>query len=189
MGDVLDQLPAKIVKSETSVVPQMVTDPARHTDHAASHQAFETGRDVHPVPEQVSILDHDIAHIDTNSEPHPPVLQLNAVCPIKCLLDLDRALHRIENAAEFGEHAVAGRVCNPPAVSGDQFVGNRPMSGQRRQRGVFVTVHQAAIALDVSREDSREMPLDRRRLHHGQSKIGFSRAQSGTAQKPYGGTP
>jgi hypothetical protein len=91
---------------------------------------------------------------------------------------------RIENAAEFSEHSVAVGVCNPAAMPGDVLVDNRPVSRQCCHCRLLDAVHQAAIALDVSGMGSCEMPLDRRRLHHGQVLVWFfTRGSIRSAQK------
>jgi hypothetical protein len=80
-------------------------------------------------------------------------------------LDFDGALHCIKNTREFGEHAVAGGVGNSTSMTGDEVVNDSATGGQRGHRRLLVAVHQAAISLDIGREDCCETSLERRSLH------------------------
>ena len=107
---------------------------------------------------------HNIADIDANPEAHPSPF-LFAVGPLKGRLDLDRAANRVEDAGEFGEHAIPGGIRDPTSMSGDELVDNGATGEQRRHRRFFVAVHQAAVALDIRGEDRRQTSLERRSLH------------------------
>jgi hypothetical protein len=65
----------------------------------------------------------------------------------------------------------------------DEAVDHGAVGGQCRHRRFFIDVHQAAIALDISREDGRETPLDRRSLHRPLPAFEMAVINNGLAQK------
>ena len=73
---------------------------------------------------------------------------------------LDGALDRINGAAEFRQHTVASRICDPAAMRRDQAVQNMTPFGQIPKRSDLIPVHQAAIAFDVGRENRYKPALD-----------------------------
>ena len=69
-------------------------------------------------------------------------------------LDLDRAFHRIDDAGEFDQHAVAHKLDNTPVVLGDlrvdQLLAMRLLA---RNRALLVGFHEARVAYYVGGED------------------------------------
>src|SRR4029077_4306058 len=121
--------------------------------------------DVYAITEDVAVLDHDVADIDADPEAHAPPFRLGVVRLFKRLLDLDGATDRVEDAGEFGQHAVAGGVCDAAPIPRDELVDERTTGGQRRHRRFLIAMHQAAVALDIGSEDCRKTPLERGSLH------------------------
>src|SRR5437588_350431 len=105
----------------------MVAYAARDADPAGLGQPLETGRDVDAVAEDIPVLHHHVADIDTDAEPHATVFGELLIGLGEVALDLDRALHGGEDAAELGEHAVARGAADPPAVLSNECVGDGPM--------------------------------------------------------------
>jgi hypothetical protein len=76
------------------------------------------------------------------------------------LLHLNRALHRINDAGELGQYAVAGSAEDPSFVVGDQRVTNLAIGTEGSQRGDLVRSHQPAIPLDIGGQDSGELAIN-----------------------------
>jgi hypothetical protein len=76
-------------------------------------------RDVHAVAEDVAILDHDIAHVDADSELDALVRRYRRVALSHTGLHLSRTTQRIHHTAEPDEQAVTGRLDESPVMSGD----------------------------------------------------------------------
>jgi hypothetical protein len=76
-------------------------------------------------------------------------------------LHLDRTAHRVDDAGEFDQQAVAGRFDDAAAVLGDlrvtKLAADRPQSGKR---ALLIGLHQPRIARDIGRQDRREAALD-----------------------------
>jgi hypothetical protein len=69
-------------------------------------------------------------------------------------------LDRVNSTTEFGQHAVASRICDPAAMRRDQAVQNMAPFGEIPKRGDLIPSHQAAIAFDVGRENRSKPALD-----------------------------
>jgi hypothetical protein len=69
-------------------------------------------------------------------------------------------LDGVNGAAEFRQHAVAGRIGNAASVVSDRLVEDCAALGQPLECSDLIGTHEARIALHVSREDGRQPPLD-----------------------------
>jgi hypothetical protein len=54
---------------------------------------------------------------------------------------------------ELDQDPVAGRLDNPPAMLGNEWIGGDPMLSQRPRRACFVLTHQARVFGNVGGED------------------------------------
>ena len=74
---------------------------------------------------------------------------------------LDRTAHRVDDAGELGEEAVAGSFDDATPMLGDfgiaEFTANRT---QRSERALFVLAHQPRIAGDIDRQNGCQPSLD-----------------------------
>ena len=75
------------------------------------------------------------------------------------VLDLDRAAHRVDHAAEFDDDAIAGALDDAPMMHGDgginQIAAQRP---QPRKRSVLVRSGEPAVADDIGHQDRCNFP-------------------------------
>src|SRR6266404_4231183 len=92
---------------------------ARNTDAARFGEHFQTRRDVHPVAKDVVFLNDHIAKIDANAKLDPPGRRNVGVASGHPALNLDPAQHRVGDAVEFDQHAVASSLDDSAAVLGD----------------------------------------------------------------------
>ena len=129
MGNVLHQLFAQILKEHAATMTDVVAHPARHADLAACHQTFEPGGDVHAVAENITLLDHDVADIDPDPEAHLSAFRLIGIGALERVLHFDCATDGVDDAREFGKHAVAGCICDPAPMLPDQIVDHGAMGG------------------------------------------------------------
>ena len=83
----------------------------------------------------------------------------------KFSLDVDRALHSRQRAAERGKNAVPRGAANSSIVLGDETIGDQAKSGQGRQRSFLVDLHQPAIARDIGGKNGDELSLEGRGFH------------------------
>ena len=107
----------------------MIVDTARDADPAGIRQPFQARGYVHPVAENIPVFQHDVADIDSDPKLHPAIFFEVVVRTGKFILDVDRALHSRQRAAERGKNAVAGGPANSSVVLRDETVGDQAKSG------------------------------------------------------------
>ena len=81
-----------------------------------------------------------------------------ALRSIMAVLHLDRAAHRVDDAAELDDAAVAGALDDAAVMRGDgrvdQVAAERP---KPRKRAVLVRAGEPAVADDIGDQDRREL--------------------------------
>ena len=122
--------------------------------------------------EDVTVLGDNVADIDANPEPHALLLGGPGIQSRNGLLHAHGAADGVDHARELGQDAVAGGVGDPAPERQDQIVDGRPVRGQRRQRRFLVERHQAAVALDVRREDRHQPTIQTWCFHRVASRSG-----------------
>ncbi len=112
-------------------------------------------------------MDHDVPDIDPNAKLHLTLRSKRSVRLCQGLLNGDRAMHGINDAGELCEHAVTRAPSDVPPSFSDEAVDNRAMRGQRGERRFLILVHEAAVALDIGRENGSKLALWRDRSNEG----------------------
>ena len=87
-------------------------------DAARLRNAFEPGRDVPPIAQDVIAFHQHVPEIDADTKPHLPILQ--QICVPLCheLLNRDSALDCGNDGGEFRQDAIARGLDDPPAMAG-----------------------------------------------------------------------
>ena len=166
-GDVLDALVAEILEFDVfQSLADLVAHGARNTDAAGLGEHFQAGRDIDAVAKDVVVLDDHVAEIDADAKLHPPRRRDVGVAPRHPALDLGSAQHRIDDAVEFDQHAVASGLDDAAAVLCNGRIDQLdPMGLETRERARLVDLHQPAIADHVGGEDRCEPALWSRHVH------------------------
>ena len=107
----------------------MIVNTARDADTARIRQPFQTGGDIHPVAENIPVLQHDVADIDSDAKLHSAIFFEVVVRVSQFVLDFDCTLDRRQGAAERGENAVAGSSANSSFVLRDKTIGDQAEGG------------------------------------------------------------
>jgi hypothetical protein len=155
---------AQIVEFKRQFFHDVIVDAARDADTARIRQPLQTRGDIHPVAENISVLQHDVADIDADAKLHPPIFVELVVRVSQLVLDFDRALDSRQRAAECGQNAVAGGSANSALVLRDKTIRDQAKGRQSRQGSFLVDLHHAAIARDVSGKNGDEFSLEGRRF-------------------------
>ena len=104
----------------------------------------------------VALLDH-VAKMDADAELDAPVLGHAGVPLDHGVLNLDRAAHRVDDAAELDDAAVAGALDDAPMVHRDgridQIAAQRP---EPRQDAILVRAREPAVADHIGDENRRD---------------------------------
>ena len=132
-------------------------DRVRDADAAGLGETLQSRRDVHPVAINLRALDHHVAEVDADTKLHAALGRNAFVFSLEPGLDIDGALHRIDHAGELGEHAVAGRVHEPPVMLLDERVDYLAVGRKGAESRLFIFPHEAAVAEDVGAEYGGEL--------------------------------
>jgi hypothetical protein len=137
----------------------------RQADAARCGDAFEPGRDVHAVAQDIISLDQNVAEMDADAPFHAPVNRDRGVALGRQPLQRDGAVDRADYRGKLNKKAVTGGLNNAPAMRADDRVAGGAMLAQRPRRAGFVHPHEARIPGNVRCEDRGEFPLYRMDRH------------------------
>ena len=132
----------------------MVAHRRRYGDPARRGDALEPRGHVHAVAKYVVAFHDDVAEIDADTEFDAPRLRHVNVAFAHLALDIGGAGHRVHDARELHQHAVAGQLDDAAPMLGDLRVDQlAAVRLEGRERGALVGPHQAAVADDVGSQD------------------------------------
>ena len=157
--DVLQRLLAEIGEAILHPVAHLSVGILRDADPAGLTDAFEPRGDVDAVAHQVAValLDH-VAEVDADPELDAAIRRHAGIAFAHGVLHLDRAAHRVDDAAELDQRPVSGALDHAPMMHGnrrvDQIAAQRP---QPRQRAVLVCSGEPAVADHVGDQDRRDL--------------------------------
>src|SRR6202022_401768 len=165
--DVLDDLIAEIFKRDVAQsVADLIAHRGRDTDAARFGERFEARRDIDAVAKDVVFFDDHVAQIDADAELYPPRRRDVRVASCHPPLDLGSAQHRVGDAVELEQHAVAGGLDDAAAVLRDGGIDELdPMGLETRECPRLVDLHQPTVADHVGGEDRGEPALWSRHIH------------------------
>ena len=159
-GDVLHLLGSAIDDAIRRLVAHLVVGARRKRDAAVVGEAFEARGDVHAVPIERPVLDDHVAEVDADAKLHALVgVGHRGVARRDLLLDLDRALDRVDHRRKLCEDRIARRVDDAPAAGRRALGKDGAPLVQRAHRRLRVALHVAAVADDVGGEDRGQPPL------------------------------
>ena len=124
-------------------------------DRARLRDAFKTGGDVDALAHEIAVvLLNDIAQMHADAELDAPVLRNARIALDHCVLDFDRAAHRVHHAAELDDSPVAGALDHASIMDGDRRINEiAAQRSQPRKRALLVRAGQAAESDHVGGED------------------------------------
>jgi hypothetical protein len=98
----------------------------------------------------VVAVDDDVGEIDTDAKRDPLIDGHIGVAVSHVLLHLDGASHGIDDAGEFNEYSVAGRLHNPPVVLGNlRAISSRADPSALRMRRFSQCRQQSILTLSL----------------------------------------
>ena len=157
--DVLELDLAAVGEGDADLAGDLGMDHVGDQDAARRGLAFEAGRDIDAVAENVAALEDDVAEIDADAQMHRGLDREVALG--HGALHGERALDRVDDAAELDQRAVAHHLDDTAATGSDGGVeGVGPDLPECRQRAGFVGAHHRGIADDVGGKDGGEPPGD-----------------------------
>jgi hypothetical protein len=156
-SDVLDALLAQILESVGQLVADLISHHPRDADPARLGEGLQTRRDIHAVAEDVVGLDDDVAEIDPDPEPDPAVLRQTGLAIDHRALHLGGAPDGVDDALEFRQRPVTGRLDDAAGMLADLRVNElAAMRLEAFVRSFLVHAHQARIARHIGGQDRGE---------------------------------
>ncbi len=162
--DVPQPLRAEIGKADVEPVAHVPIGGFRQAQAPGLRRRLQAGRDVDAVAEQVALVHHHVAEMDADAQAEPPRIPVGLG---QRPLDGHGAGDGIRRAGEFGEHAVPGRVGDPPAMRRDQAVDDLAGRLEGPHGTALVVMHRLGVAGDVGGEDRRRTTFRDRPLRRG----------------------
>jgi hypothetical protein len=95
----------------------MIVDRVGDQYSARLSQRLQPRRYVHPIPEDVVLLNDHVTEVDADAEVNSPLWQGSLIALGHPALDLNGAPDGIDHAGELGKQAVAGVLNDPPRCS------------------------------------------------------------------------
>ena len=166
--NVFQRLLAAIEEFGLDLAPHLAEGVLRDADPARFGDTLKACREIDPVAEDILALDQDVAEVDADAPFHPAFAGNPGITLCHQLLKRDRALHGADHRGELDQHAIAGRLNDPPAMFGNKRIGSGAMFAQQTRRTRLVGFHQPAVADHIGREDGGEAavhPIRRSSLH------------------------
>ena len=147
LGDVLELDRAEIGGLEIEPLLYLPIGVFRETDRAGLRDTLQPGRDIDPITHQVAVgLLHDVAEVDANAELDAAFRRQACVALDEAGLHLDRAAHRIDDAAELDDRPVAGALDGAAVMDSDCGVDQvAPQRTQSRQSSILVCARKPAM--------------------------------------------
>jgi hypothetical protein len=141
-------------------------DKVRDAKAARPGEPFQPCGEIDTVAVNVIALDDDIAEVD----PDAKLDGLPGIAPGVAFghraLDFNRAAHRVDDAGELDQGAVAHQLDDAPVVLGNRGIDQfGPVTLKPRQRAGLILAHEARVADHIGGQNCREPPLLGRHGH------------------------
>jgi len=135
----------------------MVADRARDADAARCRQPLQPCGDVDAVAINVVAIGDHVAEIDPDAKTQAALLGEVQIAVGHRALNFTRTAHRVDDAGEFRQHAVAGGLDDPAMMLADLRIEQLDkMRLEPLVRAFLIGTHQARIARHIGRENRGE---------------------------------
>jgi hypothetical protein len=156
-GDVLDLLIAHVLEGEIEFVAHLIADDPADADPTWLGQSLQPRCDIHPVAEDVVLLNNHVTEVHPNAEGDALILGGFGIALRDAALDLYGAPDGVNHAGELGEKAVAGVLHYPAVMLGDLGIDQLPeVRLEAFVRPLLIRPHQARIPCHIGGEDRGE---------------------------------
>jgi len=121
---VLYLLLAHILECEVKLVTDLIAHDPADADPSGLGQSFEPRCDIHSVSVDIAPVLDNVAQINPHAEFETAIWRHIGISLGHFTLYFNRATHRIDDAGEFEEQAVAGGFDNATVMFLDLWIGN-----------------------------------------------------------------
>ena len=130
------------------------------TDRAGLGDALQPRGDIDAVAHQIAVaLLDDVAEMNADAKFDALVRRHAGVALDHGVLHFDRAAHRVDDAAELDDAAVAGALDDAAMMHGDRGIDQiAAQRAQSRQGAIFVRAREPAVADHIRDQNRRNFP-------------------------------
>ncbi len=181
---------ADIGKLGLDLAPHLAKSVVGDANAARRGQPLEPCGDVDAIAEEIVAVEDHVAEIDPDPELDAAVGRIDGVALRHRLLHRDGTAHRVDDAAELGQHPVACGLDDAALMLGDAGIDQLiAVRLQPRERAFLVLAHQPAVARDIGRQDRRQPALDPLHPHYCPPRRAVYLAPMPSADQPRSGSP
>jgi hypothetical protein len=155
LGDVLEALRPEVGHLKLKPRLDLPVGVFRQTNPTRLTDSFQLRSDLHAVSHQVAVaLLHDIAQMDADPKFDALVWRDLGVALDHRPLDFNGAVHRVDNATEFDDAAVAGPLDDPAMMHGDGRIDQvAPKGAEPSENSILVRASKPGVADDIGHQD------------------------------------
>ena len=130
------------------------------TDRARLSNPFQSRSDIHAVAHEIAVaLLDDVAQMNADAKFYALLGRDTRVALDHGMLHFECAAHRVDDAAELDDAAVASALNDAAMVYGDRGINQiAAQCAQSRQSSIFVRAGKSAIADHIGDQDRRNFP-------------------------------
>jgi len=133
----------------------LVSHCAGNADATRDANGLQAGCYVHPIAEDVTVINDEITDVKPHAKNDPFVLGDIRIAVEHCPLQLNRADSRLDSTGELSKDAVAGGFHDAPTMPlHRRFQEFAPDDLQARMRPGFVPAHKPGVTNNINRQDS-----------------------------------
>ena len=148
--EILDGFFAQVAVAEPQLRGDLMMGRFGKTDAAGLGQALQPGGQIDAIAVEIAALHHDIAQIDADPQQELLARRQRCIRRRHPLLDIHGALHGIDHAGEFHQHAIAHQLEDPAAMLADQWLEHLATPElEGRQGSRLVRAHETAVAHQI----------------------------------------
>jgi hypothetical protein len=152
---------AHIGKADRQLFADLLAHRGADADLTRLGKRLQPRRDIDPIAEHVTLVDHYVAEIDADPEADTFGLRPISVAVRHSLLEDDGTAHSVDDRGELDQNAVAGGLEDTPAVLGDQWIDElAPIAFENGEGSFLIRTHQPRIPGNVGAEDGRQSPFN-----------------------------
>jgi hypothetical protein len=117
--DILERLLALIFEGEIEAARRILLNARRNADATRFGQGLKPCRDIHPVAEDVAVLDHYVALVNADAKFDLSVCRAASFVFGHTRLDFHRTSQSVDDAAKLDKQAIAGGLHYPALMLSD----------------------------------------------------------------------
>jgi len=169
--NIFDPLLPPVLEPVVQLIADLFSCYPRRANPARLSESLQPSRDIDSIAEEVVTLNHGVADMDPDAEPHLLAGRSIHVLLGYGVLHRDGTLHSIHGTGEIGDEAIARRVEDPTAMGGDQTIDDNFVSRKRAKGADLIPTHEGAVARDIGGENRGELPFDGWRFQGSSSSL------------------